>query len=140
MRTSLKARLGALAATAALTTSGVMAASGVADASVHPAVKRLPTTLSIHASAPVTRHHVTFARISGRLRSHHVGLRHKVVWLQRQGPKGHWFVVQREHTHRHGVVVYRIRERKTSNFRLVFRGSPNFKRAVSAVVTVTAGT
>ena len=105
MRTSLKARLGAIAATAAITTSGAMAASGVADAAVHPAVKRLPTTLSIHASAPVTRHHVTFARISGRLRSHHVGLRHKVVWLERRGPKGHWFVVQRERTHRHGVVV-----------------------------------
>ncbi len=68
MRTSLKARLGALAATAALATSGVMAASGVADAAVHQAVKRLPTTLTIHASAPVTRHHLTFARISGLLR------------------------------------------------------------------------
>lgn len=139
MRTSLKARLGALAATAAIATSGAMAASGVADAAVHPAVLRLPTTLTIHASAPVTRHHLTFARISGRLSSHHVGLRHKVVWLQRQGPKGHWFVVQRGITHRHGVVVYRIRERKTSNFRLVFRGSRNFRRAVSATVTVTAG-
>jgi hypothetical protein len=67
MRTSLKARLGALAATAALATSGVTAASGVAEAAVHPAVKRLPTTLTIQASAPVTRHHLTFARISGRL-------------------------------------------------------------------------
>jgi len=37
------------------------------------------------------------------------------------------------------VVVYRIRERRTSSFRLVFRGSPRFKRAVSAAVTVTAG-
>jgi len=139
MRTSFKARLGALTATAVLATSGAMAVSGVADAAVHPAIKRLPTTLSVRASAPVTRHHLTFARVSGRLSSHHVGLRHKVVWLERQGPKGHWFVVQRERTHRHGVVVYRVHERKTSSFRLVFRGSPNFKRSVSAVVTIKAG-
>jgi hypothetical protein len=138
MRTSFKARFAAVAAAAAIAASGAMTMSGVANASTgHPAAK-LPTALSIHASAPVTRHHRTFARISGQLTSGTTPLRFKVVWLERQGPKGHWLVVRRERTHRNGWVFYRVGERKTSNFRLVFRGSPNFSRSVSSTVTVTA--
>jgi hypothetical protein len=139
MRTSLRARLGAVAAAAAIATSGAaMTVSGVADAATtHPAA-RLATALSIKSSTPVARHNRTVARIGGQLTSGMTPLRFKAVWLQRQGPKGNWFVVQGERTHRHGWVVFRVHERKTTNFRLVFRGSANFKRAVSAAVTVTA--
>ena len=137
MRTSFKARLGALAASAAIATTGAMAVSGVADATTHPAA-RVATSLSIKASTPHAVHHVTVAKIAGRLTAGTSAIRFKVVWLERQGPRGHWIVVQRERTHRNGWVVYRIRERKTNNFRLVFRGTANFKPAVSATVTVTA--
>jgi hypothetical protein len=138
MRTSVKARLAAVAAAAAIATTGAMAVTGVADATTtHPAA-RVATALSIKASTPVSRHSFTVARIAGQLTAGTSPLRLKVVWLERQGPGGHWFIVQREFTHRHGWVAYRVRERKTANFRLVFRGSLNFKPAVSAPVTVTA--
>jgi hypothetical protein len=137
MRTSFKARLGALAATAAIATTGAMAVSGVADAATHPAA-RVATTLSIKASTPRAVHHRTVARIGGQLTAGTSQIKFKVIWLERQGPKGHWIVVQRERTHRHGWVAFRVRELKTSNFRLVFRGTANFKPAVSAPVTVTA--
>lgn len=137
MRTSFKARLGALAAAAAIATTGAMAVSGVADAATHPAA-RVATSLSIKASTPHAVHHRTFAKIAGQLTAGTSPVRFKVIWLERQGPRGHWIVVQRERTHRNGWVLFRILERKTSNFRLVFRGTANFKPAVSAPVTVTA--
>ena len=138
MRTRVKARLAAVAAAAAIAASGAMLAPGIADAATtHPSA-RLATALSIKASAPVAAHHLTFAVIAGQLTSGSSPLRFKVVWLERQGPRGHWFVIRRERTHVHGWVAYRIGERRTSNFRLVFRGTPNFKPAVSAPVTVTA--
>lgn len=138
MGTSVKAKLGALAAAAAIAGTGA-ATSGVASAAVHPAVTRLPTALSIHASAPVTRNHVTSARISGRLTSDHVPLSHKVVFLQRRVAIGHWVIVQKAVTNLGGRVSYLIHERKTSTFRLLFRGTRKYKRSVSPTVTVVAG-
>jgi hypothetical protein len=137
MRTSVKARLGAVAAAAAIATTGAMAASGVADATVtHPA--RVATALSIKAGKPVALRHVTTARVGGRLTSGTSPIRFKPVWLERQGPHGHWFPIRREFTGVHGWVVFRVFERKTGSFRLLFRGSPNFAPSVSAPVTVTA--
>lgn len=136
MPISVSARFGALIAAATIATTGVMA-TGVAEAATHPAA-RLSTSLSIKASTPKAVRHHTVARIAGQLTSGTSPLRFKVVWLERQGPHGHWIVVQRERTHRHGWVVYRIRERKTSTFRLVFRGTANFKRAVSSTVSIAA--
>jgi hypothetical protein len=138
MRTSVKAKIAAAAAAAAIATTGAMAMTGVADAATtHPAA-RVATALSIKASTPVARHHVTVAKIAGQLTAGTTPLRIKPVWLERQGRSGHWFVVQRELTRWHGWVAFRIRERKTTNFRLVFRGSLNFKRAASVPVTITA--
>ncbi|HUJ05743.1 MAG TPA: hypothetical protein VLX31_06495 [Streptosporangiaceae bacterium] len=139
MLASVKAKLGAVVAVAAIATSGAMAVSGVADAATtHPAA-RLFTALSIKAAVPVTRHGRTFDVIAGQLTSSGTPLRFKLIWLERQGPKGHWFIVQRERTRLHGWVAYRVRERQTTNFRLVFPGSPNFRPAVSTPVTITAG-
>ncbi len=139
MLTSVRAKLGAMVAVAAIATSGAMALSGVADAATtHPAA-RLPTALSIKAAVPVTRHGWTFSIIAGQLTSSGTPLRFKLIWLERQGPKGHWFIVQRERTHLRGWVAYRVGERRTTNFRLVFRCTPNFKPAVSTPVTITAG-
>ncbi len=138
MRTSVKARLGAVAAAAAIASTGVVASSGVADAAVtHPA-SRVATALSIKAGKPVALRHVTTARVGGRLTSGTSPLRFKPVWLERQGPHGHWFPLRRELTGVHGWVVFRVFERKTGSFRLLFHGSPNFAPSVSAPITVTA--
>lgn len=137
MLTSVKAKLAAAAAVAAIAATGVTA-TGVADAATaHPA-SRVATALSIQASTPVARHHLTFAKISGQLTAGTSSVRHKVVWLERQRPNGHWFATRTKRTNLHGWVRFGVVERKTHNFRLVFRGSLNFKRAVSAPITITA--
>ena len=138
MRTAIKARAAALAAAAAIATTGVLAASGVADAATAQPAGRVATALSIRSSTPVAVHHHTFAKIAGQLTAGTSPVRFKLVWLERQGPKGHWFIVRRERTGVHGWVGFRILERATTNFRLFFHGTPNFKPAVSSVVTITA--
>jgi hypothetical protein len=138
MRISVKARLGAVAAAAAIATTGAVAASGAADAAVtHPGA-RVATALSIKAGKPVALHHFTTARVGGQLTAGTTPIRFKWVLLERQGPRGHWFPIRRELTRVHGWVVFRVFERKTGSFRLLFRGSPNFAPSVSAPVTITA--
>jgi hypothetical protein len=137
MLSSVQAKFAVAVAAAAIATTGA-AATGVAEAATaHPA-SRVATALSIKASTPVARHRLTFAKVGGQLTAGTSPLRLKVVWLERQRPNGHWFAVKAKRTHWHGWVVFRVVERKTTNFRLLFRGSLNFKRAVSAPVTVTA--
>lgn len=140
MRTSVKARLGAFAAAAAIATSGATTMTGVADAATaYPASRRLPTELSAHASKPVTRHHLTLATISGRLTSLRIPMRGKVVWLERRGPRGGWTAVRKQGTHMFGHVIFRVHERRTSSFRLAFRGTRTLKPSVSGPVMVKAG-
>ena len=71
------------------------------------------------------------------LTSNSVPLRHLVVWLAKQNAKGKWHLVKRERTGRHGWVAFRVHVFKTANFALVFRGTRNFAKSVSSVVTVT---
>ncbi len=133
-RGTMAARFGALAAAAAIVVGGGAAAASAATAA--PAAK-LPTALSIQASTPRTHHHITFAVIKGELTSSGVGLKFKAVWLAKQGPKGHWHLVRREFTHRNGWVRFLVHTRRTANYALAFRGTPNFQRSHSAVVTIT---
>ena len=138
MRTSVKARIGAFAAAAAIATTGAATMTGVADAAVsHPAIHRLPTELSVHASKPVTRHHLTLAAISGQLTSQGIPLRGKVVWLERRGPRGHWMIVRKQRTHVLGRVAFRVHERRVSKFRLAFRGDRMLKPSVSPTALVS---
>jgi hypothetical protein len=140
MRTSVKVRLGAFAAAAAIAASGAATMSGVADAATSdPGVRRLPTELSAHAGKPVMRHHLTLAAISGRLTSRRIPLRGKVVWLDRRGPRGHWTAVRKQRTHMFGRVFFRVHERRTSSFRLDFRGTQALRPSVSSPVMVKAG-
>lgn len=139
MRTTVKARFCAFAAAAAVATSGAATMSGVADAAVsHPGLRRLPTVLSVHASKPVARQHLTVATISGRLSSSRVPLRGQVIWLERRGPHGHWNLVRKQQSHLLGRVTFRVHQRQTSSFRLAFRGSRMLKPSVSKTVTVKA--
>jgi hypothetical protein len=134
--TSLAARIGAVAATAAIAVTGATAAANASTAA--PAVHRIPTTLTISNSKPVTHKHQTTAIINGHLTAGSYNLRHLRVFLQRQGPKGHWYVVQIKLTRVHGHVFFRVHlGKKAVSFKLVFRGTRNFARSVSAVDTVT---
>jgi hypothetical protein len=135
---SLAARIGAVAATAAIAVTGATAA---ASAATTAPVTKIPTTLTISNSKPVAHPHQTTATINGHLTAGTFNLRHLRVWLQRQGPKGHWNVVQTKLTRRHGHVFFRVHiGKKSVNFRLVFRGTRNFARSVSAVDTIAPAT
>ena len=134
--TSLAARIGAVACTAAIAVTGATAAANASTAA--PAVHRIPTTLTISNSKPVVHKHQTTAIINGHLTAGSYNLRHLRVFLQRQGPKGHWYVVQIHLTRVHGHVFFRVHlGKKAVSFKLVFRGTRNFARSVSAIDTVT---
>lgn len=135
---SLAVRFGAVAATAAIAVSGAAVAANAATA--HPAVHKVATALAISETTPVVHRHVITSIIVGRLTApneNNAPVRFKVIWLEKQGPKGHWFLIRPELTGRHGQVAFRVLVRKSGTFRLAYFGSFNFARAVSAVETVS---
>jgi hypothetical protein len=135
---SLAARIGAVAATAAIAVTG---ATATANAATAAAGHKIPTALSISNSTPVGHRHQTTAVINGHLTAGTYNLRHLPVFLQRLGVKGHWHVVNWALTRRHGHVFFRVHIlSKPASFRLVFRGSRNFARSVSAVDTISPAT
>jgi hypothetical protein len=137
---SLAVRVGAVCAAAAIAVGGGVAAAGSALAA--PAHVKVPTSLSIANTTPVAHKHKTTAVVYGQLTgpdgSTIAGM---PIFLQRQGPKGNWFVAQIGRTHANGWVRFRVHVRKVAaSFRLVFRGKRNFAKAVSAAVTITPAT
>ena len=137
---SLAVRVGAVAAAAAIAVSGGVAAADAATAA--PAHVKVPTALSIANTTPVAHKHQTTAIVFGQLTGpDNATIVGKVVWLQRQGPKGNWFVVQVRRTGGQGYVHYRVHVGKFAvNFRLVFRGTRNFAPAISSVDTIAPAT
>jgi hypothetical protein len=136
---SLAARIGAVAATAAIAVTGATAAANAATAA--PALHKFKTELSISNSTPVAHKHQTTAIIDGRLTHNGFGLRDLRVLLQRLGPKGRWHVVQVQRTRVHGHVFYRVHVfNKPASFRLVFPGTPNWASSVSLVDTISPAT
>jgi hypothetical protein len=133
---SLAVRVGAVCAAAAIAVGGGVAAAGSALAA--PAHTKVPTALSIANKPPVLHRHVTTAIVYGQLTGpDNATIAGKRIFLQRQGPKGHWFVVQIGRTHANGWVHFRVHVRKVAaSFRLVYRGQRNFARAVSAADTI----
>jgi Rieske Fe-S protein len=129
MRASLLTRAGSIAAAAAIATTGALATAGAAGAA--PAVKRLPTHLSI-AKIPAPHDHVV---IVGRLTSFKHPLRNEVVYLDR---KAGIFLVQVAHekTNKSGAVAFIVDPPKTTQYVLVFKGSANFSPSHSTFVTV----
>ncbi|HEY2316107.1 MAG TPA: hypothetical protein VGH96_21035 [Streptosporangiaceae bacterium] len=135
---SLAARIGAVAATAAIAVTGATAA---ASASTAAPVTKIPTALSIKNTTPVAYRPLTTSVINGQLTAGKYDLRHLRVWLQRKSASGHWYVIQTKLTRRHGHVFFRVFiGRKAVSFRLVFRGTRNFARSVSAVDTIAPAT
>jgi hypothetical protein len=131
--TSLAARIGAVAATAAIAVTG---ATATANAATVPAVHKIPTALTIIVAKPVRHPHQITDLVAGHLRAGRHSLRHLPVWLERRGPKGHWFAVQRELTGRHGNVIFLVHFRKSITVRLVFRGNRYLAHSRSATVTI----
>jgi Rieske Fe-S protein len=122
-------RAGSVAAAAAIATTGALATAGAAGAA--PAVKRLPTHLSI-AKIPAPHDHVV---IVGRLTSFKHPLRNEVVYLDR---KAGIFLrqVAHERTNKFGAVAFIVDPPKTTQYVLVFKGSANFSPSHSTFVTV----
>ena len=137
---SLAVRVGAVCAAAAIALGGGVAAADSALAA--PAHTKVPTALSIANTTPRLHGHVTRAVVYGQLTGPDSStIAGKRIFLQRQGPKGHWFVVQIGRTHRNGWVRFHVHVRKAAaNFRLVFRGTRNFAKSVSAADTISPAT
>ena len=137
---SLAARVGAVAAAAAIAATGATVAASAANAAT-AAPAKVTTALSIANTTPKAHRHQTTAVVYGQLTAVSTTtspVRFKRVFLERQGPKGHWFVVQIGRTGRAGWVHFRVHVRKVAaSFRLVFRGTPNFAKAVSASDTIS---
>ncbi len=132
--TSLAARVGAVVATAAIAVTGATAA---ADASTTTAASKIPTTLTISVAKPVVHKKFISDVVKGHLTAGTHTFSRLPVYLERQGPKGHWFVIRRELTGRHGNVVFVVRFKKSVTLKLVYRGNRFFHRSTSATVTVS---
>jgi hypothetical protein len=134
--TSLAVRIGGVAAAAAIAVTGAAAAATASTAA--PAHTKVATALSIANTKPVAHRHQTTAIVYGQLTAGSATIAGKRIFLQRQGPKGHWFVTQIRRSGRDGWVHFRVHVRKVAvNFRLVFRGTLNFHKSVSATDTIS---
>ncbi|MCW2854693.1 MAG: hypothetical protein JWR52_308 [Marmoricola sp.] len=113
--------------------------SGVATVRVQVplhAPTRLATSLSIRVATPVVG--LTGKdTVSGRLISHRVGLRGKLVLLlARADGTTSWTFGGAKRTGPHGGVAFVVRPKVGSHYELVFEGTRNFRKARSAVVHV----
>jgi hypothetical protein len=134
MRASLMTRAGSVAAAAVIATTGAMATAGAADASTAHH-HRLPTHL-FAAKRRAFEHHHRVTVIFGRLSTvHNIGLRGRVVFLDRITRKG-VLKVGRERTGMHGRVAFVVDPKATTRFVLVFEGTPHLHSSHSRVVVV----
>jgi hypothetical protein len=134
MRASLMTRAGSVAAAAAIATTGVMATAAAADASTaHP---RVATHLGVAKRHAVEHgHHVTL--LLGRLSTqhHNIGLRGRLVFLDRVTKKG-LVQVGHERTGKHGRVAFAVHPKGVVVFVLVFKGTPHLHSSHSHAVVV----
>jgi hypothetical protein len=134
--TSLATRVGAVAAMAAIAVTGASGAASAATAAsaARATAHRIPTALSITNSVPRRHPLQVTSVINGHLTAGRFNVRNERVWLLRRSRTGIWFVVQTKLTRRYGHVFFRVHLGvKPVAFRLVFRGSANFARSVSAI-------
>jgi len=134
MRASLMTRAGTVAAAAAIATTGVMATAAAADASTaHP---RLATHLGV-AKRHAMEHGHHFTVLLGRLstRHHNMGLRRRLVFLDRVTKKG-LMQIGHERTGAHGRVAFAVDPKGVAVFVLVFKGTPHLRASHSHAVIV----
>ena len=101
----------------------------------HPGHK-IPTSLSIRAA-----HRVVEADgrdlVRGRLRTHGIGLRNRVVnLLTRTTADPTWQVIGQDLSNRVGAVQFPIRPTAPAAYKLVFEGTPMFHRSHSGIVRI----
>jgi hypothetical protein len=136
MRASLMTRAGSVAAAAVIATTGAIATAGAASASTAHH-KRIATHLSIAKRRAVVHHkHVTF--IGGRLSTvhHNIGLKGRLVFLERVTANHKLVKVNHERTRKHGWVAFVVDPKATTKFVLVFEGTPLLHSSRSHVVAV----
>ena len=97
---------------------------------------KLPTSLSIRAA-----HRVVEADghdlVRGRLRTHGIGLRNRVVnLLTRTTADPTWQVIGQDLSDRAGAVQFPITPTGPAAYRLVFEGTPMFHRSHSGIVRI----
>jgi hypothetical protein len=136
--TSVAIRLGAVAAVAAIAVTGATGAASAATVSTADgagqAAHRIPTALSVRNSVRIVHPLQITSVIDGHLTAGPFNVRGQRVWLLRRVRAGIWSVVQSKLTGRYGHVLFLVHLGvKPVSFRLVFRGSPNFARSVSAI-------
>ena len=136
MRASLMTRAGSVAAAAAIATTGAIATAGAAGASTAHH-KRIATHLAIRERRAVAHHkHVTI--IGGRLSTvhHNIGLKGRLVFLERVTAKHTLVKVAHERTRKHGLAVFVVDPKATTKFVLVFEGTPLLHSSRSHAVVV----
>jgi len=131
MRASLLTRAGSVAAAAAIATTGVMAAAGAADASTAP--HRLATHLG--AGKKDGANDVTWVLGRLSLKHHNIGLRGRLVFLDRITKKG-LVQIAHERTGAHGRVAFAVDPKGTAVFVLVFKGTKHLHSSHSHAVVV----
>ncbi len=131
---SLLLRAGSAAAATAIGGTGIAVTAGAANAAVtHP--PKLPTSLSVRVA---THPYYHFDVVSGVLKSHRVPLRDELVYLESRpaGSTAKFDVLAKDRTGRYGEADFRVKPATATRYVLVFPGSPNFRAARSAAVTV----
>jgi hypothetical protein len=120
----------AIAATAALT------ATGVASAATSGTAAKAPTTLSIvTAKAEIVVGHKDL--ITGTLLTGTKPVVRQVVRLYRYSPAAKkWILNEADVTGKYGHVFFTVRPKVTSTYELVFLGSPRFARSHSGPATI----
>jgi hypothetical protein len=97
---------------------------------------KVPTSLSIRAAHRLVDPDGRDL-VRGRLRTHGVGLRNRVVDLLTRTPGSPaWQVIGQDLTDRFGAVRFPISPTGVAAYRLVFEGTPVFRRSHSGVVRI----
>jgi hypothetical protein len=132
-------------ASAAIAVSGA-AAAGAATGRVTPApaAAKIPTTLYLSFPQLTVTPQESSVALRGQLEQAKTSpnpfapLSHEVVWLERRSPRGRWRIVRSKRTASDGIVNFRLHLARGTNprFRLIFRGTATYGRAVSNVRSV----
>jgi hypothetical protein len=137
---SLAAKAGTVIAVAGLGLGGVAATANAATA--HRVKEPTVLTAKVGPTHINKKHPYGAARFTGRLTG--VGnpapeIKGEPILLEREGAHGRWHVTQVRRTGGAGYVRFLVHHvAKGATFRLVFRGSKNFDRAISNVIVISA--
>src|SRR4051794_629546 len=97
---------------------------------------RIPTSLSVRAAHRIVGEDGRDL-VRGRLRTHGIGLRNRVVdLLTRTAADPTWQLIGQDLTDRAGAVQFPIRPAPPAAYRLVFEGTPVFRPSHSGIVRI----